>query len=456
MLQTGIGKHGIVVAEVERQEVRIKDVHRAMCAKKEQMAWRKLPYNQDEIIADMIKTAKTINEGYENFVVLGIGGSALGSKALFSALKHTHYNALPRQQRGGVRFYVEDNVDPDRMNALFDVIDPSKTVFHVITKSGNTVETMSQFMIVLALLKEKIGENFKQNIVITTDKQNGIMKKISNQYGFKTYTVPDGVGGRFSVLCPVGLLSAAVLNIDIKEMLAGAAAMDEACSNEDLFQNPAYMYALLHCIAMSQDVNISVMMPYADGLLNMAEWYAQIWAESLGKSTDNRGNNVYAGQTPVRALGVTDQHSQIQLYTQGPFDKIITFIEVEKFNTTLTIPNPPIDVMDASYLAGQTLNKLIASELMATEYAVCKSGKMNMKITLEKLDASEIGKLFFFFEMATAAAGEMLNINAFDQPGVEEGKIATFALMGRAGYAEKAAELSAGTKKNGKFILDVK
>ncbi len=455
MLQTGVGPHGISLEDFERESVRVKDVHSAMCSKQPQMAWRNLPYNQDDIIKDIEKKAKEINESFENFVVLGIGGSALGSKALFTALKHTHYNALPREKRRGVRFYVEDNVDPDRMNALFDIIDVSKTAFHVITKSGNTVETMSQFMIVLSMLKEKLGDNYKDNIVITTDKEHGIMKKICNQYGFKTYIVPDGVGGRFSVLSPVGLLSAAVLNIDIRAMLAGAAEMDKACVNGDLYKNPAYMYALLYTIAMRQGVNISVMMPYADGLLNMAEWYAQLWAESLGKSTDNQGKTVNAGQTPVRALGVTDQHSQIQLYTEGPFDKIVTFIEVENFNTKLTIPNPPIDVMDAAYLSGQTLNRLIASEMVATEYAVTKAGKMNMRITLQKTDASEIGKLFFFLEMATAAAGEFLQINAFDQPGVEEGKIATFALMGREGYEKKAAELSGGKDKSAKFILQV-
>ena len=251
------------------------------------------------------------------------------------------YNELPREKRGGVRFYVVDNVDPDGINALFDVIDVKKTCFHVITKSGNTVETMSQFMIVLGKLKEALGDRFQENIILTTDKEKGILKKISNQYGFKTFTVPDGVGGRFSVLCPVGLLSAAVLNIDIEALFAGAQEMDEACTKENLWENPAYMYALLYCAAMKKGANISVMMPYADGLLNMAEWYAQLWAESLGKRYGNDGSIVNKGQTPVRALGVTDQHSQIQLYTEGPFDKVIAFIDVEKFHTELKIPQAP-------------------------------------------------------------------------------------------------------------------
>ena len=159
------------------------------------------------------------------------------------------------------------------------------------------------------------------------------------------YIVPDGVGGRFSVLCPVGLLSAAVLNIDIKELLHGAADMDNICSNPQLSENPAYMYAMLYYIAMKKGVNISVMMPYADGLLNTAEWYAQLWAESLGKAHGNDGSIINVGQTPVRAVGVTDQHSQVQLYTEGPFDKIITFIKVENFRTELVIPKAPINCL---------------------------------------------------------------------------------------------------------------
>ena len=455
MLEKNVGKHGLTEEQINKMSEKIPMVHRIMNEKKASMAWRSLPYNQKEIVADMKAQAQRINADFENFVVLGIGGSALGSKALFTGTKHLKYNEIPRERRGGVRFYVVDNVDPDGINALLDVIDVKKTCFHVITKSGNTVETMSQFMIVLAKLKEELGDNYKDNIVITTDKENGIMKKISNQYGFKTYTVPDGVGGRFSVLCPVGLLSAAVLNIDIDALLGGAAAMDEACTRENLWENPAYMYALLYCAAMENGVNISVMMPYADGLLNMAEWYAQLWAESLGKHYGNDGSEVYTGQTPVRALGVTDLHSQVQLYTEGPFDKIIAFVDVEEFNTQLTIPTAPIDVMDAAYLQGQTVNKLIASEMRATEYAVTKSGKMNMRITLSRMDAFNIGAMFFLLEMATAAAGELLEINAFDQPGVEEGKIATFALMGREGYEKKAEELNQASDQDDQFIYNV-
>lgn len=445
---------GITPEEIEQAKKMLPKVHEGVCAKRTMNTWRELPFNQDKIVEDIVALGKEINEKYENFVVLGIGGSALGSKALFTALKHMRYNELPKEKRGGARFYVLDNIDPDGINALLDVIDPAKTVFHVITKSGNTVETVTQFMVALSLLKGA-GADFKDNIIVTTDKEKGNVKRIADENGFKTFVVPDGVGGRFSVLCPVGLLSAAVLNMDIPLLLKGAAEMDKICSNPELEKNPAYMYAMLYTIAMNKGANISVMMPYADGLLNTAEWYAQLWAESLGKKVKNDGSPAFTGQTPVRALGVTDQHSQVQLYTEGPADKIITFIEVENFKTTLEIPKAPINMYEAEYLAGQTFNKLIASELQGTEYAVTSAGKMNMKISISSLDEYTLGGLLFMLEMATAAAGEFLEIDAFDQPGVEAGKIATYALMGREGYEEKAKELSQGYQKDQAYIYTV-
>ncbi len=454
MLEKNIGAHGITMEEICEAKKLIGKVHQGVCSKRPMNTWRDLPFNQEEIVQDIEKEAKRIRENFESFVVFGIGGSALGSKALFTALKHLKYNELPAEKRGGPRFYVVDNVDPDGLNALFDVIDPKKTCFHVITKSGNTVETMTQFMTAMGKVEQELGSDFKKNFVFTTDKETGILKKIVDDQGWSSFVVPEGTGGRFSVLCPVGLLSAAVLGLDVRALLKGAGDMDTICSNENVEENPAYMYAMLYYIAMQKGVNISVMLPYSDGLATMAEWYAQLWAESLGKAVDFDGNTVNVGQTPVRALGVTDQHSQIQLYTEGPFDKIIAFIEVENFNTSLTIPNTPINMYDAAYLSGQTFNKLIASERTATEYAITKAGKMNMKIKLHKLDEYTVGALFSVLEMATAAEGEFLRINAFDQPGVEEGKIATFALMGRKGYEEKAKELSQRKAPDSTFIFE--
>ena len=416
-------------------------------------AWMQLPYNQGEIVEDILQTARQIREKFEHFVVLGIGGSALGPMAVQQALTHLRYNELRRSKRKGPKFYVEDNIDPERMKALLDVIDVKKTMFNVITKSGATSETMAQLLIIYDILKKKLGNEAKNHIIATTDKEKGNLIKIAKREGFKTYYIPDGVGGRFSELCPVGLLPAAVLGIDIKQMLQGAADMDELCKSSDVEKNPALMAALLSYLCMKKGKNISVMMPYADSLKYIADWYCQLWGESLGKSVDNEGNVVYVGQTPVKALGVTDQHSQIQLYTEGPFDKVVTFIAVGKFRSKVPIAQGFEDIPDVSFLGGHSLNELIEAERVATEYALVKARRLNNTIILPKVNAYTIGQLLYFFEMQTAYCGAMLNINTYNQPGVEEGKNATYALLGKKGYEEKKKELDSRPSRSRKYII---
>ncbi|HKL74417.1 MAG TPA: glucose-6-phosphate isomerase [Clostridia bacterium] len=418
------------------------------------MGWTDLPYNQNEIIPDIIATARNIKKNFENFVVLGIGGSALGPMAVFQALCHLHHNELPKYKRKAPKFYVEDNVDPERMKALLDVIDVKKTMFNVVTKSGSTSETMSQYLIIMDILKAHLGADAKNHIIATTSQTKGNLIKIAQKEGLKTFFIPDGVGGRFSELCPVGLLPAAVLGIDIKSLLKGAKYMDKLCQKADIKKNPALMAATLQYISMtSKGKNISVMMPYADSLKLMADWYAQLWGESLGKAINLNGNKVFVGQTPVKALGVTDQHSQVQLYTEGPFDKVVTFIEVENYRNVVTISDGCKDIPDVSFLCGHTMNELILAEMNATEYALTVAERLNNKIVMPEVNAFYLGQLMTFFMMQTSFTGAYLNIDTFNQPGVEEGKNATYALLGRAGYEEKAEELNSRKKKSAKYTI---
>ena len=418
------------------------------------LAWTELAYNQGNVVDEMLDYSKMAADKFDNFVVLGIGGSALGPIAIQQALNHMKYNDLPKEVRGGPKFFVEDNVDPERMKALFDVIDVKKTCFNVISKSGSTSETMSQYLIASNILKETLGDKWNENVVATTDHAKGNLIKIAQKENIKTFYIPDGVGGRFSEICPVGLLPAAVCGIDIKEMLSGVAYMDEISKEKDIYNNPAHMAGLLMYIAMQQKgKNIQVVMPYADSLKYMADWHAQLWAESLGKKHSLDGKAVHVGQTPVKALGVTDQHSQVQLYAEGPFDKVITFIGVDNYRTEYKIPKGCEDIPDVSFLGGHTLNELIQSELDATEYALTVQGKLNQRITLPEVNAFTIGQLMYFFMMQTAVAGELLNIDAFNQPGVEAGKNATYALLGKKGYEETKEKLDSRPQKNSDYIL---
>ncbi len=418
------------------------------------MGWTELPYNQDAIVADILETAKKVRKKFKYFVVLGIGGSALGPIMVFNALKHLHYNELSPQKRNGPKFYVEDNVDPVRMQALLDVIEPEKTCFNVISKSGATSETMTQYLIIADILKSK-GVNLPENIIFTTDASRGNLIKIDESFGgaFKKFVLPDGVGGRFSELCPVGLLPAAVLGIDIKGMLAGAAYMNGLCSKPNISKNPALACAVLQYITMKQGKNINVLMPYSDNLKLMADWYCQLWAESLGKAVDYEGKKVNAGTTPVKSLGVTDQHSQVQLYIEGPFDKVITFISVEKYACEMPIAHGCEDIPDVGFLGGHTMQELIQAENKATAYALMRAGRMNYTIKMPAVNEFTLGQLMYLLELQTAYTGALLNINTFNQPGVENGKKATFALLGKKGYEAQKREMDSAPALDGKYIV---
>ncbi len=455
MMAEFIGEEqGFTAKDFSDNKKLIADAFKTVSANRGQgmMGWTELPYNQKEIVADIIDTAKAIKKKFDNFVVLGIGGSALGPIAAFQALCHLRHNELPKSKRKAPKLYVEDNVDPERMAALLDVLDLDKTIFNVVTKSGATSETMAQYLIIMKILKDKYGEKAKDHMIATTSSNKGNLIKIAQQEGLKTFYIPDGVGGRFSELCPVGLLPAAVVGIDIKAMLAGAQYMDKICKNKDVKKNPALMTAFLEYLAMQRGKNISVMMPYADSLKYIADWYCQLWGESLGKAVDNEGNEVFVGQTPVKALGVTDQHSQVQLYREGPFDKVITLIAVDNYRSTVEISEGCKDIPDVSFLCGHTMNELITAERKATEYALTTAHRLNYTITLPEVNAFTIGELLYLFEMETAFAGAMLNINTFNQPGVEGGKNATYALFGRNGYENTKKEMDSAPKKNPEYF----
>jgi len=387
---------------------------------------------------------------WESMLVLGIGGSALGNIAVQSALNPPTWNLMERSARGGrPRVFVVDNVDPTNLAAVLDTIDPKTTLFNVISKSGETAETAAQFMIVRDMLRQAVGDRAKDHIVAVTDANKGTMRTICDAEGYTTLPVPDGVGGRFSVLSPVGLFSAAMAGVDITALLDGAHEMETRSREPDLHKNPAAMLATLLCHLGSGDYNKSgtpkpnhVLMPYANGLYLLADWYRQLWAESLGKTNDLQGNEVFAGFTPIKALGATDQHSQIQLYREGPNDKVIGFLEVEQFDRDLTIP-AGLGVEALSYLEGQPMSKLLNAEKRATEFALVESNRPHFTLKFPKIDAHHVGQFIMLWQVATAYAGLMLGIDAYDQPAVETGKKATFGLMGRDGYAEWQGKVDA-------------
>ena len=429
--------------------------------------WRLLadPAGTRNAHAEAVKSIAKKHDGkWENLVVLGIGGSALGNIALQSALNPPTHNIMTAG-RNGPRLFVLDNVDPANFAAVMAECPPEKTLFNVVSKSGETAETAAQFMIIRDLLARAVGGKASEHIVAVTDAEKGTMRQICDAAGYDTLPVPDGVGGRFSVLSPVGLFSAAMNGIDIDALLNGAHEMETKCRNPELTKNPAAMLATIlvelgkgRSKSGGEAKPMHVLMPYCNGLYLLADWFRQLWAESLGKRYNTQGTEVFEGFTPIKALGATDQHSQVQLYREGPNDKVFGFLEVEHFGDPISNPSEQVTIptglgVDAlHYLEGKKMGDLLNAEKRATEYALVDSERPNFTIKFPSVNAHSVGEFIMLWQVATAYAGLMLGIDAYDQPAVETGKKATFGLMGRDGYAEWLDKVN-GTLGDTKYTI---
>jgi glucose-6-phosphate isomerase len=432
LLAEVVGKgNGISRAEADRSRGRALKALAGFRKQSEQglYGFAHLPF-QTDVIRDVTKYAASLRGSYDTVCVVGIGGSALGAWALDCGLRGPHpvQGAFTTEWP---RLVILDNVDPSFTAQALASMDREKTIVVVIAKSGGTAETVSTFLIVREWL------NNPQRIVAVTTEGKGDLFALAEKEGYRTFAIPENVGGRFSVLSPVGLVPAALIGINIKKLCAGATAMTHLCWSDDLGENVALRAALYHWLVWTRkDKPIQVAFPYANHLWGTAFWFRQLWAESLGKARNRKGETVHTGQTPVAALGTTDQHSQVQLYIEGPNDKVFTFWAVEKFASQGKIPKVKTGLAAFDALSGQSLAKLIDAERRATAAAMVAAGRPNCTVTLDRVDEEHLGAFLQMMEFQTAFLGELLDINAFDQEGVELGKKFTFALMGRPGYDE--------------------
>lgn len=449
MMQDGLdGEHGLSRARLEDLERQFRDVQAEVRTRSSEGEYGFYRLGeQKDVVRNISSFAEGLGQAHDHVVVLGIGGSALGAKALLNALRPPAWNELDDEGREFFpRLTVLDNVDPTSIAAALKRIDPRRVLVNVISKSGGTAETMAQYLVIRQWLEDALGSAAYRHLVFTTDPEKGALRQIAQTDGIATLDVPPDVGGRFSVLSPVGLLPAALVGIDIGALLAGARRAVAAAESDDLLSNRPALYAGLQWAAdTSQGARIHVVMPYTDRLREFAEWYRQLWAESLGKRVDRRGHVVHAGPTPLAAVGATDQHSQVQLFMEGPYDKVITFLTVDDFGEDVMIPKRPGLPDELGYLQGHTLGQLLKAEFEATSAAIASQGRMNMTVRIPKLDAEALGELIMFFQVATGYAGVWYNIDPFDQPGVELGKRLTYAAMGRPGYEVQEVR----SRKNG-------
>lgn len=434
------------------------------------LEWVRLPFQDKEAIKGIQNLGKQIAKKYDNVIFLGIGGSYLGLKAAQDALCSPYYNEFVSLRRKKPRIYFEgNNLDPDTLQVLLRNLKPKKSLVVVISKSGETTETKAAFMVVEQWLKAGVGRNYARQIFAITDPEAGSLRKRVNEeqkkdkLSFRNLPLLKGVGGRFSEF-NMGLLHLSIIGVDIQEVLDGAKSMAEKCAAADIFKNPAYMYAALHTILYRKKGKpIAIMMPFSETLKSTADWYVQLLAESLGKKYARRievkdaaedwmrdsGRIINVGRTPASFRGTNDLHSIQQNNIEGENNKVVTFIRVEKFKSKIKIPGK------SDFLAGRRFSELMSLAQEATEWALAQEARPNCTIIMPEVSPFYWGALLFFFEIATAFEGELLDINAFDQPGVEGYKNYMYYKLGKPGIPENISHeiKSKPLLKNQRFIL---
>ena len=407
MMADVLGEKGVSINQVEALRERIQEAHQQI----QERRWRELSF-LDLVLQDLTEIkalAKEIKEESDTFLFLGMGGAAMGPRAILNALSQMH-NVCSKP-----RIFIFDNADPIILKHIMDNIDLSKTTINIVSKSGNTSETVAAFMIIWDKMLRQIGKVEASKRVILTCGKGCTTHKLVQTYGFRTLTLPENVVGRFSVLSASGLLISEVAGIDSLQLLQGARDILERCSKPELWENPVYLFSsLLYIMCTEENRKINVLMPYADGLKSLSEWFCQLWAESLGK--------LGSGLTPYPSVGTKDQHSQLQLWMEGPEDKVVVFIQIKDYGDSYIIPKTFEEIDSFDYLVGQSLSDICIAGQESTEYILTKDSKPNMSILIPTIDAYHVGQLFLFLEIATVVTGFLFGINPFNQPWVETGK----------------------------------
>jgi len=402
----------------------------------EKLGFKRLLYEYETLKKDLDRVRK-LTEQMDTIVVIGIGGSDLGTRAIQRAINGLYYNQKTTEDdRHSKNIYFSgDTTDPEAIAELLDVINLSKTTFFVVSKSGNTVEQASTFAYYRDLI---IKKNLKpqDHFIFLTDGVTGTLRELATKEGYEAFEVPSDVGGRFSVLSTVGLIPAYLVGVDVEAMLKGAQDLDEEIKKSKDKMDDILEYVGLKYLYYKGGKNISVMMPYQYGLYEFAKWYQQLWAESLGKKVDLEGNVVHEGQTPVAAVGPVDQHSQLQLYNEGPNDKVLTFIRAEDSRKNIDLPEDYTGAEAFEFLKGHNFHELLNYEQETSAFSLTQNGRPNATLSIPKVDEYHLGQLFYFFEVAVSYFGNLININTFDQPGVELSKNAMYGVLGKKGFDE--------------------
>lgn len=435
--------HGLTKSEVDTLVAKFPKHHENVdeLRKNGESSFFDLPYQDTGELKALIKKH---HGRWQNLVVIAIGGSCLSPQSLLGALGHSAFNQLEGKARQGApRVFFAANPDPRHLTELFEVLDLRKTLFQVTSKTGATTETMAMYLWLQDLLKKKLGKSaLARQVVIITDRDKSPFAEIAKHEKIATLHVPTNLAGRFGVLGNTGLFVAGLCGIGIDALLAGAAEMDKRCRHGDAFKNPAYMHSLVHyLLTRKRRKTIHVMFSFSNRLHAVGEWYSHLCAVSLGKMLNRRGKAVHVGPTPIAALGSFDQHGQMQLFAEGPFDKVVTFVTVKDHGAKLVAPTAYPKLEGAAFLGGADFATILEHGHIGAEQHITASGRPNMTIQLERVDEGSVGGLYYLLQLSTAMSAELYGIDPFDQPGVEHGKHAAFAQFNRAGFEDLAKRL---------------
>ena len=419
--------------EIMKYKEKVQEIHQELQENKnkeeEFLGWLELPtkYNKKEF-EKIKKCAKKIREDSEILVVIGIGGSYLGARAVIESLTHTFYNLLPKEERKSPQIlYVGNNISGKYLEDLVELIGNRDLSVNVISKSGTTTEPAIAFRFFREFMENKYGiKEARKRIYVTTDKEKGALKTLATKEGYETFIIPNNVGGRYSVLTPVGLLPIATAGIDIEKLMNGARFAEEKYNDENLKYNDCYKYAVARNLLYKNDKNIEILVSYKPNLHYFIEWWKQLFGESEGKD----GKGIY----PSGAEFTTDLHSLGQYIQEGRKNLFETVINVEKEESNIKINVDEDNLDEINYLADKTMDYVNKKAMEGTINAHVEGDVPNIVINMEKIDEETIGHLIYFFELACAMSGKILGVNPFNQPGVEKYKTNMFKLLGKPGY----------------------
>lgn len=408
------------------------ELHKKANDPKEFLGWMELPTNYDKKEFEKIKkSAKKIQDNSDVLVVIGIGGSYLGSRAVIEALTHTFYAYLPKEQRKTPQIlYVGNNLNPNYINDIIDLIGNRDFSINVISKSGTTTEPAIAFRIFREILENKYGlKEAQKRIYVTTDKKKGALKQLADTEKYTTFVIPDNIGGRYSVLTAVGLLPIAVAGIDITKLMNGARFAQEKYVDKSLKYNDCYKYAVIRNLLYKNSKNIEILVSYEPKLHYMIEWWKQLFAESEGKD----GKGIF----PTGAEFTTDLHSIGQYIQEGRRNLFETVINIEKSKNDIEIKEDADNLDGLNYIAGKKLDYVNKKAMEGTISAHVDGGVPNIVINMSELNEETLGHLIYFFELAVAMSGNLIGVNPFNQPGVEKYKTNMFKLLKKPGYEDK-------------------